>query len=231
MSTLAPNEDAFVSILRQAGAVFAAHDGRLTVVNFGSAAGELAVCLRAVGLVDRSELTQLLLEGPAARIDAVLGRLAGSTLAVGGVSQRSAIWWCRADADRVVAICEPTRGKRVWEELRVHARRHGSLAVSDVSHTWTAVELIGRATPRVLAALGVFGEAGDPRHVAPFSQTRLGTVEVSWLLESPRRALALAPREHAALVWRALEETGRPFSISCVGQQAAARYSLLDPSA
>ena len=56
-------------------------------------------------------------------------------------------------------------------------------------------------------------------------------IDVNWLLESPRRALALVAREHAAIAWRALEEAGRPFAISCVGQQAASRYSLLDPPA
>jgi glycine cleavage system aminomethyltransferase T len=231
VSTVARNEDAFASVLRQAGAVFAEHEGRLTVLNFGSAAGELAVCLRAVGLVDRSELTKLVLEGPAERIGAVLGRVAGTDLAVGGVAQRSTTWWCRADPDRVIAICESARGNRLWEELRLQARRHGSVALSDASHTWTAIELIGRATPNILATLGVYGEDGDARRVAPFSASRIGTVDVNWLLESPRRALAIVAREHAAIAWRALEEAGRPFAISCVGQQAASRYSLLDPPA
>ncbi len=230
MSTVARNEDAFVSILRQAGAVVAEHEGRLTVLNFGSAAGELAVCLRAVGLVDRSELTKLVLTGPAERIGALLVRLAGTDLAVGGVARRSTIWWCRTGPDRVIALCEPARGTRLWGELRLQARRHGSIALNDCSHTWTAIELLGRATPNMLAALGVYGEAGDPRRVAPFSVARIGPVDVSWLLQSPRRALALVAREDAAPAWRALEEAGRPFAISCVGQQAAARYSLLDPS-
>ena len=230
VSTVARNEDAFASILRQAGAVFAEHEGRLTVLNFGSAAGELAVCLRAVGLVDRSELTKLVIEGPAERIGAILVRVAGTDLAVGGVTQRSTTWWCRADPDRAIALCQPARGKRLWEELRLQARRHGFVALSDCSHTWTAIELIGRATPNVLAALGAYGEDRDVRRVTPFSTAHIGTVEVSWLLESERRALALVAREHAAQAWRMLEEAGRPFSISCVGQQAAARYSLLDPT-
>src|SRR5947209_366566 len=106
MSTLAPREDAFRSVLRQAGAVFAEHDGRLTAVNYGSAAGELAVCLRAVGLVDRSELTKLELEGPPERLSALLLRLAGTDIAVGGVAPRPAITWCRADEDRAIVICE-----------------------------------------------------------------------------------------------------------------------------
>ena len=229
MSTVARNEEAFASILRQAGAVFGEHEGRLTVLNFGSAAGELAVCLRTVGLVDRSELTTLVLEGPPERIAAVLVRVAETDLPVGGVARRSTTWWCRADPHRAIAICEPARGKRLWEELRLQARRHGSVALTDCSHTWTGIELIGRATPNILAALGVHGVDLDARRVAPFSTARISTVDGSWLLESPRRALALVAREHAAIAWRALEEAGRPFAISCVGQQAAARYSLLDP--
>jgi glycine cleavage system aminomethyltransferase T len=228
MSTIAQHEDAFASILRRAGAVFATPEGRLTVVDFGSAAGELAVCLTAVGLVDRSELTKLVVEGPAGRISALLMRLADTDLAVGGVARRSAIWWCRDDEERVIAICEATRGRRLWEELRRQARRYGSIALSDRSRPWTAIELIGRATPEMLAALGVYERDGDSRHVAPFSRARVGPVDVTWLLESPRRALALLPRAQAATAWRALEEAGRPFAISCVGQQAASRYSLLD---
>jgi hypothetical protein len=29
-------------------------------------------------------------------------------------------------------------------------------------------------------------------------------------------------------VWRAVERAGRPFGLSCVGQEAAGRYSLLE---
>ncbi len=149
---------------------------------------------------------------------------------MGGVARRSAIWWCRDEPDRAIAICEPARGERLGEELRRQARRYGSITVGDRSRTWTAIELIGHATPKMLAALGVYGTHRDPRQVAPFSRARVGTVDVRWLLESSHRALALLMREHAATAWRALEEAGRPFAISCVGQQAATRYSLLDPA-
>jgi hypothetical protein len=40
-------------VLRRAGAVLARRDGRDVAINFGSAAAELAVCVRSVGIVDR----------------------------------------------------------------------------------------------------------------------------------------------------------------------------------
>ena len=52
------------TVLCQAGAVFASRSGRRAAINYGSAAGELAVCVSAVGLVDRSELSTLVVEAP-----------------------------------------------------------------------------------------------------------------------------------------------------------------------
>ena len=37
----------------------------------------------------------------------------------------------------------------------------------------------------------------------------------------------LAPSEQAG-AWRAIERAGRPFGLSCVGQEAAGRYALLE---
>ena len=38
----------------------------------------------------------------------------------------------------------------------------------------------------------------------------------------------LVDRERAGEVWRAIEHAGRPFGLSCVGQEAAGRYALLE---
>ena len=55
------SEDAaqpLAAVLRQAGAVFARRGGNEVAVDYGSAAGELAVCISAVGLVNRAGLTE-----------------------------------------------------------------------------------------------------------------------------------------------------------------------------
>jgi len=229
----APCYDELDEVLRRAGAVFAGHDGRTVAVNYGSAAGELAVCVRAVGLVDRSELMKLVLEAPSAQLGHLLVRLTGRMVAVGGALQTADGWWCRAAENRAIVLSEPAIGARLRERLesQAQARLHVAVTVRDRSDEWAAIAVIGHAAPRLLSALGAYGESGDPRWVAPFSVGEVHGVGVMWLLESDRRALALVPRAQAAELWRALEDAGRPFGISCVGHEAARRYALLERSA
>ena len=80
----------------------------------------------------------------------------------------------------------------------------------------------------MLAAVGAYGPPCDPRLTPPFSSRSVAGVDVSWLLESDRSAVAVIARDRAAEVWRAIELAGRPFGISCVGQEAAGRYALLE---
>lgn len=220
--------DPFDAILRRAGAVFASHHGRSVAVNYGSAAGELAVCVSAVGLVDRSELTKLVLEAPPAQLSHLVARLAGSTVALGGALQAGGAWWCGSAANRIVVLCEPSVGERLLDRLRTQALHHVTLNVHDRSDDLTAIGLIGCATPKVLRALGTYGDSGDARRVLPFTTGTVHGVEIEWLLECDRRALALVPREDAGTVWRALEDAGRRFGISCVGHEAASRYMLVE---
>jgi len=229
----APSSGPLDEVLRRAGAVFAGHKGQTVAVNYGSAAGELAVCVRAVGLVDRSELTKLVLEAPPAQLGHLLVRLTGRIVAVGGALQTDDGWWCRATEDGAILLSEPAIGARLRERLRDQAQvlHHVSVTVTDRSAQWAAIALIGDATPKLLRGLCAYGESGDPRTAAPFSAGVVRGVDVMWLLESDREALALVARSQAAELWRMLEDAGRPFGISCVGHEAARRYALLERSA
>jgi len=217
-------------VLQRAGAVLSMRGGRPVAMNFGSAAAELAVCVRAVGLVDRSELSKLVLEAPAAQLAALTSRLVGDTVAPGGVLSAGNAWWCGDASGRVIVLSDPDTGARLRERLHVDARRFVSMAVRDASDELAAIGLLGRRAAEVLRALGAYGEAGDPRAVAPFAHGLLAGVPVSWLLQSDRRALALVPREHAGEAWLAIERAGRPSGISCVGHEAVSRYALLERS-
>lgn len=216
------------TVLRQAGAVFSIRDGRPVAANYGSAAGELAVCVSAVGLVDRSELSKLVIEAPPGQLRHLMSRLLGSFVAPDGALFADGAWWCAAAPNQVVVLCEPHAAARVGERLRAQAVHHVALVVRERSTDWAAIELLGRTAGKVLRALGVYGESGDPRRVSPFSAGTVGGIDAQWLLESDCRALALVPHERAGEVWRAIERTGRPFGISCVGWDAASRYSLLE---
>lgn len=198
-------------------------------INFGSAAAELAVCVRAVGLVDRSDLSKLVLEAPPAQLAALTSRLVGGhAVSAGGVLSAGGAWWCGEAPGRVVVLSDPDTGSRLRQRLRADAVRYVTTTVRDVSADVAAIGLLGRNADKVLRALGAFGESGDPRAVQPFAPGSVDGIPAWWLLQSDRRALALVPRERAGEAWLALERAGRPFGISCVGQEAACRYTLLE---
>jgi glycine cleavage system aminomethyltransferase T len=229
VSILAPAEGGSPSldvVLRQAGAVFATHEGRSAAIHYGSAAGELAVCVSAVGLVDRSDLTTLALEAPGAQLAQLTSRLAGGEIAPGGALYAAGAWWCAAATDTLLVVCRPDVRRKLIERLRVHAAHQVSLRVLSVD--FAAVGLLGPQTPNVLRALGVYGAGGDPRAVAPFGRGTIAGSDAWWLFESDHSALLLVDRERAGEVWRAIEHAGRPFGLSCVGHEAAGRYALLE---
>jgi glycine cleavage system aminomethyltransferase T len=226
VSTTAPSRLPLEVVLRRAGAILSTRQGRPVAVHFGSAAAELAVCIRTVGLVDRSELSTLALEAPPAQLSALMTRLAGAAVAPGGLLWAGNAWWCGEAADRVMVVCDPGMGGRLVDSLHAVAARH--VAVRDISHQLAAIALLGRNTGKVLAALGVYGESRDPRDAKPFGRGSVDGIPAAWLLQSDRRALALVPREQAGEAWLAIERTGRPFGISCVGHEAACRYALTE---
>ncbi len=214
-------------VLRRAGGVLSTRDGRTVAINFGSAAAELAVCVRTVGLVDRAELSTLALEAPPAQLSALMRRVAGATVSAGGLLTGARALWCGETASRVIVVCDPRTAERLAGGLRADAARH--IGVHDLSSQLTAIGLLGRNTTQVLSALGVYGPSGDPRSAQPFSRATVGDGDAAWwLLQSDRRALALVDREAAGEAWLAIERAGRPYGISCVGQEAAERYTLME---
>ena len=213
-------------VLSRAGAVLSTRGARPVAVHFGSAAAELAVCVRAVGLVDRSELSILSLEAPPAQLAALMTRLAGATVAPGGLVSRDSAWWCGEAPDRVIVVCDPRTGGRLLDALHADAARH--IAARDCSPQLSAIALLGRNASRVLGALGVYGPSGDARQATPFSRGSVDGIPAQWLLESDHHALVLVSREQAGEAWLAIERAGRPFGISCVGHEAAFRYALME---
>lgn len=214
------------AVLRQAGAVLSIRDGHPVAVNFGSAAAELAVCVRAVGLVDRSELSTLVLEAPPAQLSALMMRLVGAAVSPGGLVSGGSAWWCGDAPDRVTVLCDSRTGERLADGLRADAARH--VTVRDRSEELTAIGLLGPSTVNVLSALGAYGPSEDPRQAMPFGRGSVERTPAWWLLQSDRRALALVTREQAGEAWLAIERAGRPFGLSCVGHEAAARYALME---
>ncbi len=218
------------AVVARAGGIRCDHDGRPVALHYGSAAGELAACVTRVGLADRSELTKLVLEAPAATLAGVTASVTGATLAPGGALRTGPAWWCAPTAQRVLVVAERSAGDRLSSRIRGQAARHPALRIRDLSDKWSAIAIVGRQAGGVLAALGVYGETGDPRSAAPVSSRRIAGADVIWLLQSDHRALAVMDHGDAPRVWHALHAAGRPFGICAIGEEAFARYTLLSRS-
>lgn len=211
MSDLRPLEP----LTRRAGVVLVDRDGTPVASHYGSPAGELAVCVRRVGIADRSDLGKLVVGGDRATVaELVDGHAASGN------------WWCLEAPSRFVVLCEPQRRTRLRELLSAQARHLPGVEIVDATAAWCAIALVGRHALGVLRALGAL-DGGDPRQTPP-QPARIGGAAVHVLMQSDRRALLLVDQLQAAAVWHATEAAGRPFGLSCVGSQAVARYTLLD---
>jgi glycine cleavage system aminomethyltransferase T len=211
------------AVLTRAGVIRGDH----LALHFGSAAGELAACVTRVGLADRSDLATFALEGPPAMLESVTTGLTGATLAPGGTLPTGSAWWCAAAPERVLVVVEAGDRERMHARIGRLAARHPALRIRDLSSEWGAIALVGRRAGAVLARLGVYGESGDPRSAAPVGTHPVAGAQVTWVLQSDDRALALMTHREAPQVWHALHAAGRPFGICAVGQEAVVRYSLL----
>jgi glycine cleavage system aminomethyltransferase T len=216
----------FDSVLDHAGGVRVLRGDCPVVAHYGSAAGELAACVSAVGLADCSDLTKLLLHGPAAHLRQLSSRLAGTELAPGGAVHSGGVWWCAETAERLIVLCDPRLGARLHAVLDARVTRRIAVTLEDHSSDWAALAVVGRRARDLLAQLGVYGATGDPRRVPPLTAHAMTGADVLWLLESDRKALALVPRASAASVWRTIDQAGQPFGVCAVGQEALTRYGL-----
>lgn len=223
-----PGETApLLEILQHAGGVLTQRDGCSVVVNYGSAAGELAACVRAVGLADCSQLVKLVLEGPDGYLGELVEHMTGVAPAPGGAVFAGGGWWCADHPGRVIVLIDPRPGLRLKAQLLAALQRYSAVSLSDHSAKWAALAVIGHRARPLLAELGVYGEPADPRQVPPLTRRPIAGVDVLWLLESDHRALALVPATAASAVWRTIDQAGQPFGICAVGSDAVARYALI----
>jgi glycine cleavage system aminomethyltransferase T len=203
------------------------HDGHAVVAHYGSAAGELAACVSAVGLADRSDLATLVLDGPPAQMRHLSQRLTGSALAPGGAALSGGAWWCAESPERMLVICASERGDRLHAVLNARVARRSAVNLTDRSADLAALAVVGRQASALLAELGVYGTSGNPRDVPPLTAHTGTGADVLWLLESDDKALALMAAADAPAVWHTIERAGQRYGLCAVGQEALARYGLI----
>jgi hypothetical protein len=216
--------------ITRAGGVMSTRHGRLVAAHYGSMSGELAVCVRNVGLVARSDVNVLAATGHPTAISAATARLLGRRLSIGGAAPAAGSWWCRTSARDLLVACRPDAAARARRLLRSECWKSAGIAVADRSDDIVTIGVVGRRAAPLLSALGAYGPQGDARSAAPATSALLEGVEVLWLHQSDVHALAFVDLEAADVVWHAIEREGRSSGLSCVGLGALERYALLAPT-
>jgi glycine cleavage system aminomethyltransferase T len=215
-------------VLRRAGAVMTRRDGWRVAAHFGSPAGELAVCARGVGLVDRSELGKLELRGYPEAIDQVLCQVADRQLEPGEVFHANGVAWCLASPDPLFALAEPSVSFALSEKLHDAVHRAPGVLLTDETEELAALALLGPAAPSVIAALGAWNLETIALPRPSFCAISVDGLPVFLLEESAARSLLLVDGEHAERLWDLLERVGQRFGLSCVGCEAADRFAMIE---
>jgi glycine cleavage system aminomethyltransferase T len=153
--------------------------------------------------------------------------LAGAELEPGGAVFSGGAWWCAENPERLLVVSDARLGDRLRAMLHARVARRVAVTLVDRTAELAAIAVVGRRAPALLAALGVYGESGDPRRVSPLTAHAVAGTDVMWLLESDNKALALMPGSSGASVWHAIEHAGQQFGICAVGREAMARYALI----
>src|SRR4051794_28359695 len=88
-----------------AGAVLHERDGHKVATTYGSVPGEIAVCMKSVGLADRSDLGALDLRAATSLLDrALVARLGDPAVAPGFARRLRNVWFLRLDARRTLLV-------------------------------------------------------------------------------------------------------------------------------
>lgn len=190
-------------------------DGCTIVANYGSVAGEIAACMKSVGLSDRSDYGVLELRGDRELLDrALIDRLGDPPLAVGSGRRLRSVWYLRVHARRTLLV-GPHAALASGPPIG-RGRDRSDLPHRDIGTSLALVGIIGPRAARLLAAAGLPGAlsvgavdagAGDRNVVAIVRQ-------------SQRRYLALVPAEAADDFWGRLLAAGKPLGAAFVGYDA-----------
>jgi glycine cleavage system aminomethyltransferase T len=205
----------------RAGGVMVLRDGHPVAANFGSAATELAVCVKRVGLAVRSDLDAIELAGPAPWLDHFLAEALGGKAPEPGDAVRTAgAWCCRVAPDRAVVIGAWSAATR-WIRIVRGAVAHGApLHCIDGSQTLSALTLVGPRASRLL------DDAGMPEmDVATAAECWFAGGPALVLRESSQRFLVIVDAEQAVDAWQELFEVGRALGLSMVGTEALDRLA------
>ncbi len=205
-----------------AGAVLRDHDGHPVVAQYGSVPGEIAVCMKSVGLADRSDYGAFELRGERELLDrALTDRLGDPPPAVGSGRRLRGVWYLRVHARRALLV-----GPHAALASQAQVRRgpgRGDLAQRDIGASLALVGVVGPRAARLLAAAGLPGDLP----IGAVGTDPADANVVAILRESQRQYLAVLRAEAANAFGARLLSAGKPLGAAFVGYDA---LMLLDAS-
>ena len=208
-----------------AGAVLHQRDGHLVATNYGSVPGEIAVCMKSVGLADRSDYGALELRGEQTVLDrALIARLGDPPLAPGSGRRMHGIWYVRQDTRRALLVGPYPALATALPTGR--SRDRSDMPHKDIRSTIAILSIIGPRAARLLAAAGLPGELA----IGAVGRDLRDAAVVAILRESQRRFLVLVRRASADALWTRLLVAGEPLGAAFVGLDALTLLSASSAS-
>ncbi|MEY2512708.1 MAG: Aminomethyltransferase folate-binding domain [bacterium] len=198
-------------------AVLHDRDGHTVVAHYGSVHGEIAACMKSVGLADHSDYGVFELRGDQGLFDRALSaRLGEPPLAIGSGRRLRGVWYLRVAARRTLLV-GPHSALAAEPALR-RGRDRGDLPQRDIGASLAVVGIVGPRAARLLAAADLPGEL--PAGAVAAGGGDDGIVAI--LREDQRRYLALVRARAAEAFWARLLTAGAPLGAALVGYDALA---------
>jgi hypothetical protein len=198
-----------------AGAQLTTRDGRMIVALYGSVPGEIAVCMKSVGLADRSDLGTLDLRGATSPLDRALADRLGDPAPGPGTARRlRSVWYLRLDARRALLV-GPHRAL-ASEAAIGRGRDRSELPRHDIGSSVSIISVIGPRVGRLLGAAGL----PDDLAIGAVARDPDDPSVLAILREEQRRVLILVRRSAVDALWHRLLAAGEPLQAAFVGSDA-----------
>lgn len=190
-----------------------------TVANdFGSVAGEVAICRQTVGIVDRSDLVKHELHGAPDRLADAVEQLVGAPPVPQTAQHAGMVWACPFETDRVMLLADPCDSAALHAEVaRLPEGVHGH----DISSELAALAVVGPHAESLLARAGL--ETDGPLTQDEFRAARIDAAPCHVLCETPEAFLLLVHAPLADDTWHALHDAGSDLRVGSVGHEAYVR--------
>ena len=191
--------------------------GRTVVSNYGSVPGEIAVCMKSVGLADRSDFDVQELRAETSLLDrALAAQLGDPPIAPGAARRLREVWYLRLDGRRALLI--GTHAALGSTPAFGRGSERADLSLRELGSSVRLISVIGPRAGRLMAAAGL----PDELAIGAIGRDPLDPSVVAILRESQRRLLLVVKAAAVDALWSRLLGAGEPLGAAFVGCEALA---------